>query len=340
MGRLTTTTKQPALTPAKDSRQADPALQMQGNMGMLSPIMTPALMREMATVYSQMAMAQARPRNIAEVQDRLMNICARESLAAVSTYAYAKGGTDVSGPSIRLAEAIATAYGNFKYGFEVTERTDGNSKIRAYAFDMETNTQAERIYDVPHWRDTKSGGYQITESREIYELEANMSARRMRACILEIIPKDIVDFALEECNKTLATKLNLTPERIDAMVKSFQEFGVTKSMIEAFIQRKVETIHKSQFIRLRNIYGSLRDGMASAADFFDTEPAPHAEAQEKAVSASGSRKQEKTPAETESKPEARETAAAGPEEFEDVPFPEDSGEMGPEMFDDNEVEAF
>ena len=200
-----------------------------GNMGMLSPIMTPALMREMATVYSQMAMAQARPRNFAEIQNRLINICARESLAAVSTYAYAKGGTDVSGPSIRLAEAIASAYGNFKYGFEVTERTNGNSKIRAYAFDMETNTQAERIFDVPHWRDTKGGGYQIKESHEIYELEANMSARRVRACILQTIPKDIVDFALEECNKTLATKLDLTPERIDAMVKSFQEFGVTSS---------------------------------------------------------------------------------------------------------------
>lgn len=268
MGRLqqhSNNTNVPESTGTRPTTMAQTGM----DMGMLTPIMTPALMREMATVYSQMAMAQARPRNMADIQNRLMNICARESLAAVSTYAYAKGGTDVSGPSIRLAEAIASAYGNFKYGFEVTERSNGNSKVRAYAFDMETNTQAERIYDVPHWRDTKSGGYQITENREIYELEANMSARRMRACILEIIPKDVVDFALEQCNNTLSTKLNLTPERISSMVTSFKEFGVTKEMIEDFIQRKVETIHKTQFIRLRNIYGSLRDGMASPEDFFD-----------------------------------------------------------------------
>lgn len=271
MGRLqqhSNNTNVPESTGTRPTTMAQTGM----DMGMLTPIMTPALMREMATVYSQMAMAQARPRNMADIQNRLMNICARESLAAVSTYAYAKGGTDVSGPSIRLAEAIASAYGNFKYGFEVTERSNGNSKVRAYAFDMETNTQAERIYDVPHWRDTKSGGYQITESREIYELEANMSARRMRACILEIIPKDVVDFALEQCNNTLSTKLNLTPERISSMVASFKEFGVTKEMIEDFIQRKVETIHKTQFIRLRNIYGSLRDGMASPEDFFDMKP--------------------------------------------------------------------
>ena len=338
MGRLQTTTQQQSAV--QKTEQA--YLQNQempfssGNMGMLSPIMTPALMREMATVYSQMAMAQARPRNFAEVQNRLINICARESLAAVSTYAYAKGGTDVSGPSIRLAEAIASAYGNFKYGFEVTERTNGNSKVRAYAFDMETNTQAERIYDVPHWRDTKGGGYQIKESREIYELEANMSARRMRACILEIIPKDVVDFALEECNKTLATKLDLTPERINAMVKSFQDFGVTKTMIENFIQRKVETIHKSQFIRLRSIYGSLKDGMAAPADFFDMAAV---ETPAKPVEAP---KQENTPAEKKNEPVAPvaqpETEPAGPEAFEDAPFDDEAPML--DGMSNEEEEAF
>lgn len=318
MGRLqqhSNNTNVPESTGTRPTTMAQTGM----DMGMLTPIMTPALMREMATVYSQMAMAQARPRNMADIQNRLMNICARESLAAVSTYAYAKGGTDVSGPSIRLAEAIASAYGNFKYGFEVTERSNGNSKVRAYAFDMETNTQAERIYDVPHWRDTKSGGYQITESREIYELEANMSARRMRACILEIIPKDIVDFALEKCNETLSTKLNLTPERISAMVTSFKEFGVTKEMIEDFIQRKVETIHKTQFIRLRNIYGSLRDGIAAPEDFFDVH---------KAEPAKQPKEEEMPTAEKAEKAETPEKAEEpqGPESFEGSSFDDDDME--------------
>ncbi len=239
-----------------------------GNM--LSPIMTPALMREMATIYSQMAVAQARPRSYAEVQKRIDNVCARESLAAMATYAYAKGGTDISGPSIRLAEAVASAYGNFKYGFEVAERNETSSKVRAYAFDMETNVQAERIYDVPHIRDTKHGSYAITDSREIYELEANMSARRVRACILEIIPKDLIDYAVDKCDQTLRIKLDLTPEAIKKMVTAFkEEFDIPLSAIENFIQRKVETIHKSQFIRLRSIYRSLKDGIAKPEDFFD-----------------------------------------------------------------------
>ena len=276
------------VVPQNEQAQNTLALGNVGNMGMLSPIMTPSLMREMATIYSQMAMAQARPRDYADVQRKLKNICARESLAAASTYAYAKGGTDITGPSIRLAEAIASVYGNFKYGYEVTERTPGNgkvpgnSKIRAYAFDMETNTQAERIFDVPHWRDTKSGGYAITDAREIYELEANMSARRKRACILEILPRDIVEFAIAECEVTTSTKLNLTPERISKMVSAFSDFGVSKEAIEDFIQRTVESIHKSQFLRLMNIYQSLKDGIAKPSDFFDldakrTEPTPKAE---------------------------------------------------------------
>ena len=73
------------IVPQNEQTQNTLALGNVGNMGMLSPIMTPSLMREMATIYSQMAMAQARPRDYAEVQRKLKNVCARESLAAAST---------------------------------------------------------------------------------------------------------------------------------------------------------------------------------------------------------------------------------------------------------------
>lgn len=292
------------------------------NFGMMSSIMTPALMREMATIYAQMAIAQSRPRNYADIQRKLKNICARESLAAASTYAYAKGGTEISGPSIRLAEAIAAVYGNFKYGYEVTDKSHGNSKIRAYAFDMETNTQAERIWNVPHWRDTKSGGYEITDAREIYELEANQASRRIRSCILEILPRDIVEFALAECDNTARTKLDLTPERINQMVEAFRkEFGVSKAALEEFVQRTVESMHKSQFVRLRQIYRSLKDGMAKPEDFFSMNAGKDApEADVRSPDEPPTQDPEETAAPTEP------DDVAGPEAFDDAPFDDGDGE--------------
>ena len=47
--------------------------------------------------------------------------------------------------------------------------------------------------------------YAITDDRDIYELEANMSARRIRACILQMIPGDVTDAAVAACRKTASS---------------------------------------------------------------------------------------------------------------------------------------
>lgn len=234
----------------------------------------PAIAREVATVQCQMLVAQLCPRNVAQVQQRIEAACSRMQLATSAIYAYAKGGTDIQGASIRLAEALINAYGNAKAGFEVTAQTEKESTVRAYAFDMETNTLMERTFVVPHKRDTRSGSYTLTDAREIYEAVANQAARRVRACILAIIPSDLQEYALDRCANTLRKNVNITPGSLASLVEAFSKFGVTKARIEKFIQRKLEAIATSQYIKLQQIYASLRDGMGTADDFFPPEDTP------------------------------------------------------------------
>lgn len=61
-------------------------------------------------------------------------------------------------------------------------------------------------FQVRHWRDTKSGGYALKDSRDIYEKVANDGARRLRACILAVIPADVVETAVKEALKAKAKK--------------------------------------------------------------------------------------------------------------------------------------
>ena len=244
------------------------------NMGMEisnNQLLTPAAVRELATVQAQMIMAKSYPRYMPEVYKKVDLICASKNLANASTYAYSRGGTGINGPTIRLAEALAKAFGNIKYGFEETDSSGEETKVRAYAFDMETNTLAERTFSVRHSRYTKTGGNQsLTDPRDIYEMVANNAQRRVRACILEIIPGDVVDYALDACMNTRKTNIDKTPERMSAMLNAFKVYGVGKADIEAFIQRKFEAIEDSQWLRLQDIYRSLKDGMASKEDFFKT----------------------------------------------------------------------
>ena len=226
--------------------------------------------REVAEVQAAMLIAKRFPRNQARATDRIMVACQRPTLAESALYTYARGGTDISGPSIRLAEVAAQQWGNIQFGIRELDQRAGESTVEAFAWDLETNTRQTKTFQVKHYRHTKKGGYNLTDPRDIYELVANQGARRLRACILGIIPGDIIEAAVNECESTLKAKADISPEAVKKMVEVFAPFNVTKAMIETRIQRKLESITPAQIISLRKVYNSLKDGMSNATDWFDT----------------------------------------------------------------------
>lgn len=232
----------------------------------------PDIARAVAEVQGAMVIAKRFPRDERAAIDRIKNACTRESLAKKALYTYARGGQDITGPSIRLAECIAMNWGNLQYGLREIEQRDGESTVEAFAYDMETNTRSTKLFQVSHIRATKQGRTKLSDPRDIYELVANQGARRVRACILSIIPGDVVEEAVEQVYETLSTKEALSPEKIKAMVDAFAEMGVTKEMIEAKIQRRLEAITPAQVVNLRAIYSSIEDGMRKPEECFEFPP--------------------------------------------------------------------
>lgn len=227
--------------------------------------------REVAEIQGMIVMAKRYPRDQRESMDRILNACTRLSLAESAMYQYARGGTDVVGPSIRLAEELARGWGNILSGITELSRSDGMSECLAYCWDLESNYRDEKRFQVKHWRDTKNGGYKLTDERDIYEMVANQGARRKRACVLAVIPGDVVEAAVKQCENTLFAKVEVTPERIESMVKKFAEYGVTKDLIEKRIQRRLDTITPALFLNLGKIYTSIKDGISSPPDWFDVQ---------------------------------------------------------------------
>ncbi len=229
-----------------------------------------AVSREMATVQGAIFMAKQFPRDIVAAENRIISACRRPKLAMEAIYKYAKGGTNIEGPSIRLAEAMAQSWGNIEYGVQELEQVNGESIVQAYAWDLETNTRQTKRFTVPHIRHTKKGDYPLTDPREIYELIANNGARRVRACILGVIPGDIAESAVEECRKTQTRSVEVTEESRSRLIQAFANYGVTIEMIEARIQRKISAIDPYFLNDLRTIYTALKDEMGTVEDYFDT----------------------------------------------------------------------
>lgn len=234
--------------------------------------------RELAEMQVTYLMAQQFPRDPAKAMNRILDAFTRLSLAEKSQYEYSRGGTEIRGPSIKAMEAIAAEWENIDVTWRILSRgVDARgipfSEVEASATDTQTRTRKRIAFIVSHWRDTKTGGYKLTDERDIYELCANMAQRRVRACIEAVIPTDVIEAAMAQADTTLQ-KVDTSPEAIQKMLAAFEPFGVTKAHIEKRIQRALNTIKPTQMVSLKRIYASLRDGMSEASDWFDMPAAP------------------------------------------------------------------
>ena len=139
----------------------------------------------------------------------------------------------------------------------------------AYAWDLETNTRQSKVFSVPHRRDTKKGSFPLTDSRDIYEMVANQASRRVRSCILAVIPNDVVEMAVNQCEVTLKSSAagKALEDRIAEMVERFAEYGVTPDQLRAYVGKNVEAFTENDVIRLGKVYRSLKDGIVGS-DYF------------------------------------------------------------------------
>ncbi|MCI8878596.1 MAG: hypothetical protein HFF78_06455 [Oscillospiraceae bacterium] len=235
--------------------------------------------REAQEVQVAMVAAKRFPRDVYNAYNRIIQDCKRRTLAEKAMYEYPRGGQTVTGPSIHLARAIARSWGNLDSGFKVLEQNAAESTVMAYCWDLETNYRETKVFTVKHVRETKKGAFPLTDSHDIYELIANQSARRERSCILSVIPQDVVDAAVGQCNATLQGDGKMTKEdAVRDIIRRFSEqYGVTKEMLEAYIGRKAEAFTVQSVNRLRGVYTALKDGTASVEQYFDlpaAAPAP------------------------------------------------------------------
>jgi hypothetical protein len=182
-----------------------------------------------------------------------------------------------------MAEALAQSWGNLQVGVRELDQEGGVSTVETYAWDLETNFRESKVFQVVHERHTKNGVKRLTDPRDIYELVANQGARRLRACILAVIPGDVIDAAVNQCEVTLRAKDgDVTPDVIKKLLEAFAGYGVTKPQIEKFLQRSIEAITPSLVTRLRKIYNSMKDGISKPEEWFEPPTVAEAMAAKKA----------------------------------------------------------
>ena len=255
--------KNNGVVPYNYRNEFKPAVQQ--NKSVTSDMM---MSRQAQEVQVAMVVAKNFPRNEGAAFDRIMCACSRTGLAEKALYEFPRGGSKVEGPSVHLARVLAQAWGNIDSGYIELEQKNGESHVMAYCWDLETNVRETKVFSVPHVRDTKNGRVKLTDARDIYEAVANQAARRVRSCILNVIPEDVVTAAVEKCKETLLGDDNLA-ERIDNMARMYWEnLGVPTMALEQYVGCKISAFTPKNIAVLGNIYNNIIDGRADASQYF------------------------------------------------------------------------
>lgn len=232
--------------------------------------------RAVAQAQAAILVALQNPRDEQHAIDRIRTAFSRPALASEALYSFPRGGSQVEGLSIRAAEELARSWRNIDFAVNELEQIAGESLVMAYAWDMEANVRSSKEFRVKHEYKARGKIKRLTDQRDIYEWVANQGSRRVRACILALIPADIKAMAEDTARRTQSQNVKVTDETVAALIENFAKLQVTREMIATRLGRRVdaETLSPMHLVDLRKIYISIRDEMSKPGDWFTVEEAP------------------------------------------------------------------
>jgi len=268
-----------------------------------------------AEVQAGVIIAKRFPRSEDGAFEKLMKSCDRSSFADDAAYTFPRGTVKVTGPSINLAREAARVWGNIEYGVLIIHDDDDMRKIKAWAWDKESNSRsfAEDTFKKLVFRKKDGGVWVKPDERDLRELTNRRGAILKRNCLLELLPKDLIEDALAKCKETLKSNAAKDPGAArKAIILAFSQFNITPEMLEKKLGHKIALCTPDEIAELRQIHQSIEDGNSKWSEYIEADAVgnEHKKTTEKGSLSMDDLKPKNKPvpkAEADSKPETEKT---------------------------------
>lgn len=233
-----------------------------------------AIAREQHEIQGKMTLAKQFPRDESNAYTDLMAACRRPRFSEGAVYRFPRGGSSIEGPSVKLAREAARCWGNIYSGSKIVSSDEERTLLESFAIDLQSNTSKSTQISFKNLVQRKGKGWVKPDERDYRELVNKNAAILERNAILQLIPPDVVDDAMEEAKKTntKAAKGEVGQDRdasIRRIVLAFGGHGVKKEHIEKFLGYELDGIAPEDLTKLRDIYSSIADGNSKASEVFD-----------------------------------------------------------------------
>jgi len=226
----------------------------------------------------QIATAKRFPRSLVTFKKTAMEMATLDEETAESClYALPRGGKTIDGPSARLAEVIASAYGHMRIEGRVISVDDKYVTARGMAWDIQNNVAT--AVEVKR-RITDKNGKRFNDDMIGVASNAAVSIGARNA-VLKAIPKAYWQPIYLACRQIVAGDSQTLSARRDAMLAYFLKLSVTNDRVfTALAVKGVEDITLDHLVTLKGVASAIKNGEVTVEGAFDAiglEDAPHSQ---------------------------------------------------------------
>lgn len=225
-------------------------------------------------IDTQVATAKRYPRNLAEFSSKTKQVALSSKDVAESCFYTLKrkereGGTKlIQGPSIRLLEIAAAAYGNIRCGARIVSDQGRWVVAQGVAHDLENNCFVTT--EVMRPIVTRDGR---RYSDDMVSVTANaVCSIAKRNALLAVIPRQMVEAIMDECRKMATQSIKAEgkiAERWAAAVEWFGAKGVTAETLLNHLDISLPAeVTPEHIATLRGLKTAIEDGEATVGDIF------------------------------------------------------------------------
>jgi len=225
-----------------------------------------------AEIDIQIATAKKYPRSIKAFRQEALSMATSDAEIAGSCFyklkREAKNGSVsfIEGPSVRLAEIIASSWGNLRFGARIIDESEKFVTAQGVAHDLEKNVF--NSIEVVRRITTKKG---FRFSDDMIGVTKNAACSiALRNAIFKTVPFAYAKQIYEEAKKTAVGSARTLNERKQQMVEAFSKMRVTEEQILSVVEKpSIEDIGLSDIETMIGIHNAIRDGETSIEEQFN-----------------------------------------------------------------------
>ena len=236
-------------------------------------------------VDMQIATAKAYPRDVKKSLERIKAMAkADEETANGCFYHLSRGGDEINGVSVRMAEIIASCWGNLRVQSRIIGNDGRTITAQGVCHDLESNLAVS--VEVKR-KITGKNGQTFSEDMQVVTGNA-ACAIAFRNAVLKVVPKAITQGVINEVQEEAKKNIDLAKNR-QQCVGYFVSLGVAETQLFEFLGiNTMEEITADMIMNLRGIATAIKEGTTTVQETFIKpveEKAAAAKAKEKAEDA-------------------------------------------------------